>query len=443
VRILVVYLGLSNLPIPKLHHGIASLSAVLKGQGHQVGLLYLPRFDNDIVTATLREYDPDLIGLSFISPKARAARQICQLCARQRPGTPIVLGGIHPTLCPAECIRFPGVTAITIGEAEESLLEFVAALDEGQERVGIAGLWLNHQGWVIKNPARQPVTNLDDLPFADRELFDHQREIDALGGRTVFMTGRGCPYRCAFCANEALGRLPGHARVRRRGVGHVIREIEQVTQTYKGIRLISFQDDTFTLQSRWLEAFCATYARRFDVPFIAQSRADTMTPHVADLLAGANCIEVRMGVETGDDRLRNQVLGKGVSREQIADAFATLRARGIKTLAYLMLGVPYETRQSLQATYDLCAAIQPDAIRVSTFQPFPGTPLRELCQREGWLDGRDFETLYDASVLNQPGVTQADLDHTRRLLHRRFPHVPEAGMVGPPVWAIRESPIGL
>lgn len=431
MKILMIYMGLGNLPIPKFHHGIGSLAAVLKEKGHLVSLLYAPDFDNATVVTKLDEFSPHLIGISFISPKARAARRVCDLCARQRPQTPIVLGGIHPTVCPEECIHYPGVTAICIGEGEESFLHFVSALDSGDKRVDIPGLWINDQGHVVRNPVRQWISDLNALPFADREIFDHQREIDALGGRTVFITGRGCPFNCSFCVNRALGQLVGRATnpVRRRSVGHVIREIEQVVQRYEGVRLISFQDDTFTLQPKWLAEFCSEYARRVDIPFICQSRADTMNPRIADLLASANCVEVRIGLETGDDYLRNQVLGKRVSRRQIIGAFDILQRRGIRTMAYVMIGVPFETRKSLQKTYDLCVAVNPNFIRVSTFQPFPGTQLLELCEKEGWLNSRTFETLYDASILDQPGVTQKDLDFFRGLFQKRFRDVPEAGLV--------------
>jgi len=427
MKIIFIYLGVSKLTYPKFHHGIASLSATLKKCGHQVDLLYLPQFNSSLLNSYLAEAKPELIGVSFTSSKAIEVRQTAAFIADCMPHINVVLGGVHATVCPEECLSYRGVSAVCVGEGEASFIEHVCALDSGRVPQNIPGILVRRDG---ANNCRliSPPPALDELPFADRELFDYQREIDR-SGRAVFLGGRGCSYQCGFCINPKLSEMYGNtsALVRRRSVENLLVEIEDVMSRYRNIKYLSFQDDTFTLDRKWLEAFCTEYGRRIGIPFDCHSRVDIMTARVASLLADANCHLVRMGIESGDGELRNQVLGKNISHRQIVNAFAIVKSYGMKTMAYNMIGIPSETRESLQKTYRLNEEVEPDLVRVMIFQPFPGTSLRELCISQGWLSERNSETLYDHTVLDQPGVDQKDLDYIRKLFRRRFRVLQETG----------------
>lgn len=386
--------------------GLGSIAAVLKQAGHGVEVLTLSEFDPAALDAAVRRSGAGLAALSLTSNHFPLAREAARFLAAEHK-LPVVLGGVHPTLCPEESIAAEGVSAICLGEGEYPMLELCRALETGGDPSGIANLWVRRDGEVRKNPLRPLIANLGELPFPDREAFDFGRMLKIVP-EAEFMGSRGCPYRCTYCANHALQELyRGCGRyVRFRPVDHLLDEVEDVTRRYSGIGWLGFHDDTFTLNRRWLEEFCEKYPKRIGRPFWCNAVAGSITPDTVALLKQARCDEVRIGVESGNDRIRMEVLEKPVTREEIVRAFRLLREAGIRRYAFNMVGLPYETEQTVEDTVRLNREIRPDTVFCSMFFPYPGTKSHEICRRNGWLTGRNIRSYFeDDSALNQPGIS--------------------------------------
>ena len=411
MRVLLIY------PVPparwqrlRYQQGIGSISAVLKQAGHQTELLILSEPDRERITEVVRRFNPALAAISVTSGDFDLAREAARIIGGKHR-IPVVLGGIHPTLRPEECIAAEGVFAICIGEGEYPMRDLCEALDRDTDPTRIPNLWVRRNGTVCRNDVRPLLSPLDELPFPDREIFPFDEMVRQFP-EAEFMGSRGCPYQCAYCANHALLQLyrGKGAYVRYRGVDRLLEEIEAVVRRYPGIQWLGFHDDTFTMSRRWLEEFSEKYPARFRLPFWCNSTAPLLTEAAVACLKKAGCYEVRVGVESGNDRLRMEVLRKKVRREDIVRAFRLLREAGLRGYSFNMIGLPYETPATLNETVRLNQEIRPSTTFCSIFYPFPGTRAHELCRENGWLTGGRVASYFENDyAVNQPTISREEV----------------------------------
>jgi len=365
--------------------GLGSLSAMLKRHGHQTALHYMyGEFTPEALKADIDRIQPDVIAFSAVSPQYHYVRQLFRVLAPFK--VPTIFGGQHATLAP-DCLEdMPGLDAICIGEGEYPLLEWVEALSQGKPTDTIRNLWFKKKdGTVIRNPTRPFVEDLDALPFVDRELFDYQPIIDSDFNTALFMFSRGCPYDCTFCSNHALKTKQEGRYVRFRSAPSCLAEIREVVTRYR-VNALYFNDDCFTAQKKFLDEFCAAYRKEFALPFDINARPETLTPENCRQLKEAGCRRVSIGVENGSEKFRRDVLGRKQSNERIIQAFDACRQAGLKTKSFNIVGFPYETPAIFQETVELNARMNPDSVIIGIFEPYPGTRLADVCEKEGFID---------------------------------------------------------
>ena len=242
---------------------------------------------------------------------------------------------------------------------------------------------------IITNPVRPYIEDLDSLPFPDRALVYERDPIAARSKIKHFLTGRGCPYNCTYCFNHALSEIyrGKGKRFRQRSVDHVIEEIRWVRDRYP-LEFVVFVDDTFVLSNEWLAEFAEKYPRqRSALPFFCNTRANLVTAEQVRLLKEAGCHSVSMGIETGNDRIRNELLKRRMSREQILEAARLIREGGLHFTTTNMIGLPTSTLEDDFETLALNVEARPSYAHVFIFQPYPRTELGEFT-REQDLDGR-------------------------------------------------------
>jgi radical SAM superfamily enzyme YgiQ (UPF0313 family) len=358
------------------------ISAALKRAGHDCELLIGQ--DADDFLPLLHQQKPDLIAFSVMTGLhswvgETAARLKKELDCR------IILGGPHPTFFP-EVIEHGGIDIICRGEGEEAMVELADALDSAREITPIANLWVKTtDNRIVRNDVRPLVENLDALPDPDRELYCRYPALQD-DPVQVFISSRGCPYDCSFCFNHQMAALyRGKGRyVRHRSPDTVLEEIAKVTATNNAKR-IYFADDTFALNQKWLRDFLPSYGRRFRIPFHCLVRIDQIDDGMARLLYENGCEAVFFGIESGDEGIRNGILNKQISDEDIRRGAAILKKNGIKFRTYNIIGFPGETfSQALQTVY-LNIAIGTDFPWCSLFMPYPGTRLAEYACAKGYL----------------------------------------------------------
>lgn len=293
-----------------------------------------------------------------------------------------VFGGPHPTFFP-DMINEDGVDVICVGEGEYAMLELMQSL--GQDLSRIENLWVKENGTIHKNPLRPLLQDLDALPLPDHEIF--RTAIPRSIWQALVITSRGCPYSCTYCFNHVYRELyRGKGKIiRRRSVDHVLEELELI-KSRGCYRFIRFLDDLFTLDPEWVEEFAAKYQKRIGLPFSCLVRANHITPEIARQLKAAGCWRVQMGVEAGDDFIRNEVFKRNMSEEEILRASRIIQEAGLKLVTGNILGAPGATLEKDLKTLYLNMKIKPAFAGLSLLQPYPGTEVHKYAMAVGMLD---------------------------------------------------------
>ncbi len=419
MRVLFLY----PIPPPQLQEigfqqGIGSLSAVLKKHGHQTRLEAFYELEDRTLESTVEDFDPDVVGLSVTYNQFQlASRAVAAM--RHRWDFPILLGGVHPSTCPEECIAAEGVSAVCLGEGETAVVELLDRMSSGSDWRGVPGTWVKTDGDIIKNPVRPWVLDLDALPFPDRELFD-ACDLMRRRDRLEVICSRGCNFGCSNCFHHAWRRrhAPGRGYVRYRSPERVVQEISEALATRPAVRIIQFHDADLPANLPWLRRFSPLYAREIGLPFACNARATSLDEEGAELLKSANCSRLHIGVESGSEFIRNKVLRKQVSDDDLVRAFSSARHQGIFTLAFNMIGLPQETAATVRQTIRLNRRLRANVVFASVFLPFPGTDLYDTCRKEGWITDRHVRSYFEhKSVLDQPTIRGSEVAY----YHRIFP----------------------
>ena len=406
--------GVEHYGARKFYHGLAYLSAMVKRDGHQTELYYADREPTrEELLRKVRAANPDIVAFSSTTHQHPFVERWAAWLKESIPGLFLVSGGTHPTLAPEDVLSSPHLDAVCVGEGEYAFRELAERLAQGKPYDDVQNLWLRKGHEIIRNPLRPLVANLDEIPFPDRELFDFGAILKANGGWVDMMSGRGCPYQCSYCCNPGLqNRYKGLGKyVRFRSVPHILAEIRELQARYP-VKAINFQDDTFTLDEKWTLEFCAAYPREFRYPFWINTRVERLSEEVVKALAEAGCKGVRIGIESGNEGLRRDILKRRMGNDDIVAAFRRLRKHGLKAYTCNMLGVPGETKEMIEETIELNRRLEPDDLQFSVFYPYPMTELYDVAVEKGYYAPRQgsLSSYYSrASVLSLPTLTPEEL----------------------------------
>lgn len=387
--------------------GIEYLSSVLKKAGHRTDLLFdpgageveyrMPFLKTEGIIKKrfiekVERFKPDLFCFSILTNLFPWAKRTIGFLKEYFADIPIIAGGLHPTMFSEVVINTSGVDMVCLGEGEDALLELVNSLEARQNRTDISNIWFKNNGNLIRNPLRPLRQNLDELPFPDKDIF---YQYGCFKDRLYIMTGRGCPYKCTYCFNHTYQQLySGHSNyIRRRTVENCIDELIFWKSKYR-LREIFFYDDTFTLDHRWVERFCKEYRKFIGLPFALNVRANTITKGIVKILKAAGCYYMVMGVESGDEYVRNEIMKRGLSDKIMLEAANYIHSAGIKLCTLNIVGVPLETPAQMWKTVEFNRRLGPNGgSSASTFYPFPKTELYYLAIKMGYLDKESIEKI--------------------------------------------------
>ncbi len=389
--------------------GIMYLSTALKSAGHQTDIV---KADIENVEEKIRDFSPDIISYSIITGDHKYFRNF-NLKLKDKFSFIAVFGGPHPTFF-NEFINEQGVDVICIGEGEEALVDLANRLKDGREFTDLPNLWVKDQGRIIKNPVR-PLTDIDSIAFPDRELIYAKYSKSYHNPMKNFIGVRGCPYNCSYCYNYYSREIYQNKGqyVRLRTVDNFIEEIRQVKNNYP-LKMLYFQDDTFGVRIEWLEEFCQKYPRLINLPFHCHTRANLINEKVVNLLKKAGCSGVTFAIETADDYLRNQILGRNMSREEIIKAAKIIKGVGLKLRIFNMLGIPQGSLRHDFETLKLNILCKPDLGWATIYQPYPKTKLGDLAIKLGLYDG-NYDRILESSYFGESPLNIPDRNKVNNL----------------------------
>lgn len=376
--------------------GLAALSAYAKAVIPDVRTHLLPVFPHDDPADTVRiatDLQPGLIAVSAMWPTWLPIVPHLRALKRALPGVPIVVGGYQGIVDPEGTLAEPAVDFVCGGDGEQPLVDLVGRIRAGGD-TPVAGLWEKRAGTVVRSPPPL-VRDLRALPFPDYTIFERAGEIGYLKPNAVeamrltsvpVLSGRGCPYRCAYCSNTTL--LDQHGGkgglLRKHDPAALVAELVRLRDRYR-VDFFQFWDEEFLYEPRYARELLALYHRDVGLPFSIFARPETMTDESCRFAAAMGCHSIWFGVESGSEQYRRRFLERRMSNDRILAAAATARRHGIKRMAFAMVGLPFESAADVRGTLDLCRAIGAELTIVSQFLPLPGTPLYELCRNADLL----------------------------------------------------------
>jgi anaerobic magnesium-protoporphyrin IX monomethyl ester cyclase len=359
--------------------GIMSIAAILRQHGFESEVV--PALDGPVSTC-LSDHPRALLAYSTPTPYARYYFDLNLRIKKSFPAVLSVFGGPHPTFFP-EMIEEPGVDGVCIGEGEQAMIDFVRRYTDGAPLADIPNWWFRKNGVIHRNEVRPLFRNLDDLPVPDHEVF--RRAMSPSVNQAVVLTGRGCPGQCTYCFNHAYRKLYAGkgVMIRRRSVDHVMEELLQIKTM--GYQFVRFMDDIFILSPHWIAEFSEKYRQKIALPFTCLARAEFVKSEVCRALKNAGCYRMLLGIEAGNDYLRQKVMKRMMPKETLIQAARTICGAGLKLTTANILGVPGGSFAADWETLELNLQCKPHYASVSLLQAYPRTEMYDIAMSEGML----------------------------------------------------------
>ena len=355
-----------------INHGLAILSSALKKRGHRVDLIDLRRLKGwKHYRQVVKDKVGEIAGITMMSVDYNVGVTAAEIIKEVKPTTKIFVGGPHPSICPEELENLTCIDHIVKGEGEITFPKLVRDVYDGKN--------------IPKIVQGERLENLDDSPWADRDLFDYPEEPFVHFLKPPFVTliaGRGCRYNCNYC--QPAEKIMFGPKVRRRSVDNVIDELKYLHNRYH-FNSFMIHDDCLTEDRDWVMDFCTQFkAEGFNQSFVAQSRADIVCKNhdMIEALRETGLKLLIIGFESGSDRVLKS-LRKGCTRQQNLEAARICKKLGIKIWANYMLGLPTETNEEVLETLSMLEEIKPYHCSPAFYTPHPGSDLFEIGKKMG------------------------------------------------------------
>ncbi|MBI4655478.1 MAG: cobalamin B12-binding domain-containing protein [Elusimicrobia bacterium] len=394
-----------------------SLSSKVTGITPPLGLLYIAAylkkhfraqvrvidaaFEADPVESVLKsvkELSPGILGISSLTAESFLAHRISRAVKTACPPMPVIIGGPHPSSEPSWALEDKNIDAAVIGEGEETFYELVRLVHEEGENWKkslnkIAGIAFIEDGRLNVTGPREPIQDLDSLPFPAWDIIDYRRfwkrsGMATLGARpyfTIFIS-RGCPYQCVFC-HKLFGKTFRH-----RSPENIADEISGLLKL--GAGHIEVLDDIANFKKEHFNSVLETLLDRGLHPVLSfpnAIRADIMDKDSVDLLKKTGAGEVSVAVETASVRLQ-KLLKKNLNLQKTNETIDLLAKRRILTRGFFMLGFPTETEEEMRSTIRFAHKSNLHIALFFTPNPYRNTELYDMFVKTGKMP-KDFKSI--------------------------------------------------
>jgi len=401
MRVLFVYTNINGFHYDNYHFGVASLVSSTIKAGHDAKVVVLTEMEHYAqVAEAMKSFQPDVVGFSSVSSQYIFAKELAGLVKSISPSTLTVCGGVHPTLSANSLLECPELDGFFRGECEIAFVDFLNKLERKESYKDQSNFSYVENGKIISNPLAPLINDLDVLPEPDKTLYPYYESAIKTTRIAPFFFTRGCPFTCTYCFNQSFAELYNRKRnfPRFRSVDRCIQEIEAVVEKYNSeIDFVIIGDDIFGPDKTWREDFCDKYKRRildkYGTPFDILMRVEMFQNHeLARKLKDSGCFKVSFGVESGDEKQRQEALDRQMSDKKLIKAFQVCRDVGIESNSINIIGFPGETEEMIKKTVKLNRILRPTTSGVNIFYPYKGTPLGDKCFSDDLVDLEKFAT---------------------------------------------------
>jgi radical SAM superfamily enzyme YgiQ (UPF0313 family) len=408
--------------------GIGYLAAVSREAGYDVAFLdcILKKLDYESFEKELRRLMPDVVAVSAFSHDIPSARKTASVVKKVNPEIKVIVGGPHPSGMPQDTLNIlQDVDFAFKGEAERSIVKLLKFIEnkEGDVREIRGLIW--REGDKIRVNEQDFPENLDEIPYPAWDLMKPGDYPDAPQG-VIFrqspvapiLITRGCPFRCTFCAGWTVtGR-----KIRSRSINNVKGEIELLYNKY-GVREIHILDDNFSMNIDFVKEFCKWLIETgWHISWCCPNglRCDTLDEETVRLMKRSGCYYISIGVESGSDRVL-QDMKKGLSSDKIRAQVKMITDAGMDVNGFFILGYPGETEEDIRKTIDFSKELDLTRAAFYSYMPLPGTESYERLLELKEIRAIDFDKMTEMTVAYAPrGISREKLKQLQRKAHLEF-----------------------
>jgi anaerobic magnesium-protoporphyrin IX monomethyl ester cyclase len=366
--------------------------------------------------ADLREFQPQVLMLSITTPSLPKDVEAASLAKRVDPSILTVAKGAHFNQLDREAMTlYPQLDCVIRGEYELTARE----LGQGLPLDQILGItWRNAQGEIIRNGDRGFIDDLDLVPFPARHLANNQLYFRPDTGemQTTIVTNRGCPHSCIYC----LAPIVSGKKNRYRSTDNVVAEILECVEKH-GIRSFLFRSDLFTQNKKWVIELCQKIIEaKLDIDWASNSRVDCINLEMLQWMKKAGCWIIAFGVESGNQQTLEHIKKKATV-DQAREAVKLCREAGVRSSIYLLMGLPWDTKDTLEDNVRFAQEVMPDFVEIFYPYPFPGTELHKIALEKGLIrPGEIPEEAYANPAMPGLYMTKEQLANWRRNALKRI-----------------------
>ena len=395
-----------NVPVRILHpladriEGVEAHTIFYKNYDSNIFSLPNER-EEELFLETIKNINPKIVAISLLSPYILIAKRLTELIKKHTSAI-VLWGGVGPTITPEEHIKLTDM--ICIGEGETAFEEVVVAVRDGKDYKNIKNLWVKDGQQIIKNPQGPLIQDLDKLPFAEygnknmyfienNKLSKEDPELDH--SILYLQSTRGCPYSCSFCIEtmyhdiyKGLGKF-----VRRRSVDSIVEEVNMhLSRPNNRKKRVYFIDEVFGSAPGFIDEFAPRYKKEVGLPFDVLYHPKSLKVRTIDKLVEAGVKEINFGIQTGSDKIRNNVFTRPGTNAEIIELTNEISKHNVKIRYDLILDNDFETKETLKECINLILKL-PKPVIFNTFslQHFPDYPMTKMAIKAGHVTENELE----------------------------------------------------
>jgi anaerobic magnesium-protoporphyrin IX monomethyl ester cyclase len=389
---------------------LASLASVLIEEKQEVQILDLrvSNYPLEDISRVIKGFSPDYVGITFTTPLFKQATKILDYIKKLKKEVIAIAGGPHISALPMETLGNSNFDIGVIGEGERTIKEIA----QNKKLSKIKGIVYKSNGKIKVTSPRELIEDIDSLPYPSWHLFDLSLyKTSRLSCRKnpvgPLETSRGCVYGCIYCSKCTFKR-----KFRKKSVKRVVNEMQFMINS--GFREIHIMDDMFSTDLNRAKLICDEIIKqglKFPWALINGIRVDNVDEELLIKLKDAGCYRIAFGVESGDSEVL-KVINKGITLAQIRNAFKISNKTKIETIAFCMLGLPGETKLTMQKTIDLMKEVKPTLPKASIFLPLPATPIFDQWDKENRIltkNWEDYSFHSSKRVYKHPNLTDEEI----------------------------------
>ena len=413
------------------------MTGVLDKEGYKVKLIdaVAKNWSKEQTSDFAKQFKPDLVVIDTSTPSIRNDVEVAEAIKQALPDVHINLVGTHPTYLPTETLRMSAsIDSVCRDEYDYTVRDLASALesamDSRKKLTGVKGITYREKGRTRNTPNRPRIKNLDELPFVSEVYKKHLNVRDYFYAslqhpQVTILTARGCPFNCSYCNS------PFKASYRPRSAENVVEELEYIQNELPSVREVMIEDETFpAIKKRTTELCNLMVSRRLRLKWSCNARVD-MDLDTMRVMKRAGCRLMCVGFESPSQTVLDGI-HKGTTRDMQLRFMADTRKAGLLVNGCFMLGLPDDTKESINETVEFAKELEPDTAQFYPIMIYPGTEAYAWAKQNGYLTTEDYEKWLTkdglhSTTVSRPGLTDRELlklcDSARRGFYMRPSYV--------------------